>query len=364
MIPPTTPLTLLSVEDDPLQQRLICRLLEGAGYRVVTSGSAEEGLRRLAAEPVDMVLMDIMLPGMDGYAATRTLRDWEAETPEQRWHPVIILTANDTPEDWQLASQCGADDYLTKPLKPHQLISKVVIMARLYSVYMEIKRTRKMRSLGQMAAGIAHDFNNILQTINGNAEMLAQDAGDAPQLLESISEIGRAGQRGRQLVDEMMLYVRNQPPPREPLELSTWLAGYAEVLRSQLPAGLALQLKQLAAPRVMANADQLERVMDNLCGNAVKAMSARPDARLILATWQAGEWGGVRVSDNGCGIAAEHLGTIFDPFFTTREVGDGHGLGLAVVDSILDNHDGHIEVESQPGCGTCMTVTLPLIPSA
>ncbi|MYL25114.1 response regulator [Halomonas alkaliantarctica] len=352
------PLTLLSVEDDSIQQQLICRMLERQGYCVVTAGSAEQGLEMLVRQSVDLILMDVNLPGMDGYTATQWLRAREKAQGKAQWHPVIIITASDTPDDWRRASECGADDYLTKPLKPHQLAAKVAIMMRLYSSYQELKHTRKMRALGQMAAGVAHDFNNILQTIDGNAEMLAEDAAGNSLLQESIEEIQRAGRRGKRLIDEMLLYVSEAPPILEPLDLASWLAEYADELQHQLPSAVSLHVSLPAHPWVRGNAGQLERVLDNLCGNAIKAIKAT--GHLTLETWQGRKYGGICVTDSGEGIAPDDLETIFDPFFTTRDVNEGTGLGLAVVESIIQRHGGRISVESQLGEGTTFTLSFPL----
>lgn len=351
-------LTLLSVEDNPVQQRLNCRLLQRQGYHVVTAGSAEEGLDLLARQPIDLVLMDVVLPGINGYTATQRLRALEASQRGGAWHPVIIVTTNDTPEDWQRASDCGADDYLTKPIKPHQLSSKLSIMARLYHNYQELRRTQKIRALGQMAAGVAHDFNNILHAISGNAELLAEDAAGQPLLMESIDEIQRAGGRGRRLVEEMLLYVHDKPLQLDPLDLSEWLQEYVEELSHQLPDTITLWYTLAPGPHVRTHIGALGRVMDNLCRNALKAM---PDGGVLtLSTWQTAHQAGIEVSDSGEGIAPEHLESIFDPFFTTRQVGEGTGLGLAVVDSIMQRHGGRVQVKSPPGAGTTFTLVFPV----
>lgn len=216
----------------------------------------------------------------------------------------------------------------------------------------------KMRVLGQMAAGIAHDFNNILQVINGQADMLNEELLAQPPLLNNIQEIRRAGQRGTDLVAEMLLYVSEQPLECQSVDLADWLADYALRLASRLPVNVDLVLNADVQPWVLIHPSQMARILDNLCQNAIKAMPE--GGTLTLSTWRRGDVGGLQVSDSGQGIAPEHLQTIFTPFFTTRAMGEGTGLGLAIVESLVQRQQGRIDVNSRLGQGTTMTVSLPL----
>ncbi|XKG79818.1 hypothetical protein LG300_13340 [Vreelandella aquamarina] len=125
-----------------------------------------------------------------------------------------------------------------------------------------------------------------------------------------------------------------------------------------MPNNVSLKHVLLQRPCVQAHIGQLERIMDNLCKNALKAMPN--GGELTLSTWKSEKQGGVSVSDTGSGIMPEHLERIFEPFFTTRDVGEGTGLGLAVVDSIMQGHGGCVQVKSLPSVGTTFTLTFPL----
>lgn len=216
----------------------------------------------------------------------------------------------------------------------------------------------KMRALGQMAAGIAHDFNNILQVINGQADMLNEGLLAQPPLLDNIQELRLAGQRGTDLVAEMLLYVSEQPLECQAVNLAAWLTDYAQCLASRLPLSVDLVLNADVQPWVLIHPSQMARILDNLCQNAIKAMPE--GGTLTLSTWRRGDVGGLQVSDSGQGIAPEHLETIFTPFFTTRAMGEGTGLGLAIVESLVQRQQGRVDVNSRLGQGTTMTVTLPL----
>ncbi|XGA79782.1 GAF domain-containing sensor histidine kinase [Halomonas sp. CH40] len=217
----------------------------------------------------------------------------------------------------------------------------------------------KMRALGQMAAGIAHDFNNILQVINGHADLLNEELQAQPTLFDNIEQIQMAGQRGADLVEEMLLYASEQPLECQAVNLADWLENYAEGLKKRLPSDVHCVVHNDANVTVLIHPSQMMRVMDNLCQNAAKAM---PDGGLLtLSSWQQGATARLRVSDTGQGIAPEHLDTIFAPFFTNRSAGKGTGLGLAIVNTLIQRQQGRIHVKSQLGEGTDMTLTLPLV---
>lgn len=218
---------------------------------------------------------------------------------------------------------------------------------------------KKMLALGQMAAGIAHDFNNILQVISGHADLLNEELLAQPELLDNIQQIQLAGQRGIDLVEEMLLYVSEQPLECQAVDLACWLENYAEGLKKRLPSNIHCVVHNDANVTVLIHPSQMMRVMDNLCQNAAKAM---PDGGLLtLSTWLQGATGRLQVSDTGQGISSEHLNTIFTPFFTTRSAGEGTGLGLAIVNTLIQRQQGRIHVKSQLGEGTDMTLILPRV---
>ncbi|WP_404375054.1 ATP-binding protein [Vreelandella aquamarina] len=222
----------------------------------------------------------------------------------------------------------------------------------------EAHHQEKMRTLGQMTAGIAHDFNNILQVINGQTELLNEGLLAQPALLDNLQQIQLAGQRGVDLIEEMLLYVTEQPLECQAVNLTDWLASYAHDLKKRLPKNVHCEVNSDANVTVLIHPSQMTRVMDNLCQNAVRAM---PDGGLItLSSWQQGVTGRLQVSDTGQGIAPEHLHKIFTPFFTTCRGGKGTGLGLAIVNTLIQRQQGRIHVKSQLGEGTTMTLVLQL----
>lgn len=240
----------------------------------------------------------------------------------------------------------------------------------------QLREAHKMQALGTMAGGIAHDFNNIVGAILGNVELAKADCGCHPQALESLLEIEKAGRRARDLVRQILTFSRNEPPQRYAVRAHEVMRDTERLLRVTLPPAIELQVDApLELPTMLADPTQVEQALFNLTTNAVHAlgeerglirMSAalslsetRLCERLGLAT---GNYLAITVQDNGPGIPASTLQRIFEPFFTTKPVGQGTGLGLAVVHGVMRTHEGAVDVSSQVGTGSTFTLYFPLAP--
>ena len=239
----------------------------------------------------------------------------------------------------------------------------------------QLGQSQKMEAVGQLAGGIAHDFNNLLTAILGNAQ-LAQIAGVVtPELRECLTEISGASHRASALTRQLLVFSRQEQIDRRPVCLATTLADFMKMLRRIIGEHIDLQLAVGAdVPAVFADPAQIEQVVLNLAVNARDAMPgggrlAIELDRLVItepepasaATVRPGHYARIRFTDTGCGIRADVRERIFEPFFTTKPVGEGTGLGLAVVYGIVRQHDGYIDVVSTPGEGTKFTVYLPAV---
>jgi signal transduction histidine kinase/CheY-like chemotaxis protein/PAS domain-containing protein len=238
----------------------------------------------------------------------------------------------------------------------------------------QLYQSQKLQALGTLAGGIAHEFNNMIAAIIGNASLAIQDVGSNPAARESLDQITAAAERARALTRRILLFGRAQPDTRKSTALAPVVEDVMRLLRATLPARITLSLTQSAAlPTVRADATQLHQLIVNLCTNAAHAIGndagsieislsvapsgpasfpGVPDAR-------PGEYVCISVADTGGGIEPQVRDRIFEPFFTTKRVGEGAGLGLSVVHSIVQGHEGAIEVESTPGQGSTFRVYLP-----
>jgi two-component system cell cycle sensor histidine kinase/response regulator CckA len=236
----------------------------------------------------------------------------------------------------------------------------------------QLRESHKMQAIGTMAGGIAHDFNNILSAILGNVALAKQDVGpDSPAQI-SLVEIEKAGRRARDLVRQILTFSRNESPQRSTTQLADVAQETARLLRVTLPPTTELQLHLKETPPVLADTTQVEQALINLCTNAIHALgqnkgtvsieldTVSPDAleceRLRLPM---GDYVTLSVRDSGSGMSADTLARVFEPFFTTKPVGQGTGLGLAVVHGVMRTHQGTVDVSSELGQGSLFTLYFP-----
>jgi len=248
-------------------------------------------------------------------------------------------------------------------------LEKERLQARLY-------QNQKFEALGTLAGGIAHDFNNILTGIL-NYSLLAQEdlPPGNPHIADYLKIVLQCGQRAKELVRQILLFSRADQHTREPSHLQGIIAEALALLRSTLPVQISIVTEiEAEAPQVLAISSQLHQVIMNLGINAAHAIGDRPGqitVRLqscVLAPeftqrnpgLAPGPHVRVDVADTGCGMDEALLARIFDPFFTTKPVGQGTGLGLAVVRGVVTNHGGTVVVQSQPGAGSTFTLYFPV----
>ncbi|ACH38718.1 sensor histidine kinase response regulator, PAS domain-containing [Citrifermentans bemidjiense Bem] len=242
----------------------------------------------------------------------------------------------------------------------------------------ELRHAQKMEAIGTLAAGIAHDFNNILTSILGFTDMVLHKIPEEGTGRREMEQVFVAAQRAADLVRQILSFSRRSDQERKPVHLSDIVEEACKLLRSSLPATVEIGTECFASEdedKVLADPIQLHQVLMNLCTNAAHAMQPEGGMLTITLTAVAAGSPGLRslplflsrdyirvaVRDTGRGIEPSVLERIFDPYFTTKPVGEGTGLGLAVVQGIVKNHGGAITVHSEPGKGTCFEVFLPTV---
>jgi CheY-like chemotaxis protein len=230
-----------------------------------------------------------------------------------------------------------------------------------------------MEAIGQLAAGVAHDFNNILTVIHGHASMLAMRLGEQGPHARSLAEIRNSADRAANLVRQLLTFSRKQIMQFRNVDLGEVLPSVSGMLRELVGEHIVVETDCAAGlPLIYADRGMMEQVVMNLAVNARDAMGH--GGRLALGSSpvtvtaemakgnrdaRPGLFARLTVSDTGCGINPEALAHLFEPFFTTKEVGKGTGLGLATVYGIVKQHQGWIEVQSQPGAGTTFHIYFP-----
>jgi PAS domain S-box-containing protein len=238
----------------------------------------------------------------------------------------------------------------------------------------QLRQAQKMEAIGQLASGVAHDFNNILQVISGNTQLLQiMENGDRAVQLHRLHEIIKAVERGVNLTRAMLAFARRQAIALRLVELNDLLRESVPLARNLLNKTQHLELRLYPEPlMITADATLLQQVLFNLLTNARDAMpeggavtvgtdlrSQAPEQAVGAEQLPAGPFALLWVQDTGQGISPDIRDKIFEPFFSTKGVGKGTGLGLAMIYGTIKQHNGCIQIESEPGQGSRMTIYLP-----
>ncbi|RJQ23066.1 MAG: PAS domain-containing sensor histidine kinase [Nitrospiraceae bacterium] len=241
----------------------------------------------------------------------------------------------------------------------------------------QLLQSQKMEAIGHLVGGIAHDFNNILTAIIGYGSLLHKKMAAADPLHEYVEQILAASDRAANLTQSLLAYSRKQVMEKKPADIKNLLSGIQKILDRLIGEDIEFKV-HMAAEELIANIDsgQIEQVLLNLATNARDAMPhgglltissehVQIDSGFIQANsyGEAGNYAVLSVADSGIGMDENTAEHIFEPFFTTKEVGKGTGLGLAMVYSIIRQHNGFINVYSRPGEGAVFKIYLPLMPA-
>ncbi|KPV54165.1 hypothetical protein SE17_05430 [Kouleothrix aurantiaca] len=402
-------ISVLVVEDDFHIAKLISVLLRDASYNVVTVSTAKSAFAQLEKAPIDLVVLDWMLPDMPGDQVCRRIKTLSGDA----FLPVLMLTARTTLAERIAGLEAGADDYLTKPFHNEELLARARALLRirkaeqtraetllalerqhqeLKAAYEKLRSTQaqliqasKMASLGELVAGVAHELNNPLAIILGNAELLPEFSNEDDR--RAVQQIIAATQRGRRVVQSLVTFARHDKIEFDWHSPSDLIERVLDLRRSTFrTSDIGLHVTyESNVPRVWVDGPQIQQVVLNLLINAEQALRDRPNGQILIDLYTAtkpsaepdvlpnlqrapkeGIGDGlvvIDVADNGPGLAPQVLNRLFEPFVTTRPPGQGTGLGLSICFGIVREHGGRIWAESELGIGTTISVALPLVSS-
>jgi len=237
----------------------------------------------------------------------------------------------------------------------------------------QLQQAHKMEAIGQLAGGVAHDFNNMLGVILGHTEMAMEELDPALPIYKDLVQIQIAGKRSADITRQLLAFARKQTIAPKVIDLNETVESILKMLRRLI--GEDIDLSWLPNTRlwpIKMDPSQIDQILANLCVNARGAITGV--GKIIVETdnstfdeeycnthagYIPGEYVRLSVSDNGCGMSKETMVHIFEPFFTTKSVGEGTGLGLATVYGSVKQNNGFINVYSEPGQGTTLTICLP-----
>jgi signal transduction histidine kinase len=370
------------VDDEPDMRSFIVTTL-AKSHRVIQSGDGLAGLAMAREKRPDLLVLDLMLPGMDGLDVCRELKSNEAT----RTIKIVLLTARMDEQSKLTALERGADDFLTKPFSSTELTTRITnllqaadleaqvrtrnqeletTLKRLKETEVQLVQSEKMNALGKLSAGLLHEINNPLNFTTMALDLAEQQASENESLLETLKDIAQGMSRIRTVVSDLRGFAH--PPSLSDAEPFKLEAAVTTAMRmtSQELREIHVDTAALDGIEVVGDQNQVVHIIINLLVNsahALRSVAADRKPAITISALRRGDRVDVLLKDNGTGVKPENLPRLCEPFFTTKEVGQGTGLGLSICHTIVKNHGGTLDITSQYGEWTQVRFDLAAAPA-
>lgn len=363
--------TVLIVDDTPANVSVLFDFLNAEGFKVLVAKNGKGAIQKAEYAQPDLILLDIMMPEIDGFEACRLLK----ASADTRDIPVIFMTALADTVDKVRGFSLGAVDYITKPFQHEEVLARIHTHLQVRRLQQQLEaRSKELEQrnieLDAFARTVAHDLKNPLNAILGYSDMLMSDLSpEVPPDLDTIETVGavaRAGQKMLGIIEALLLLsgvAKRDSVPLSPLDME-------ELVMQLLQHRLEYMINEYQAhiivpeawPTASGYAPWVEEVWANYISNAIKyggrppkiILGADPPSRGMVRFW---------IRDNGSGLSATACSQLFTPFTRLNQQGgiEGHGLGLSIVQQIVEKLNGKVGVESHEGDGCLFYFTLPVV---
>jgi two-component system, sensor histidine kinase and response regulator len=360
---------ILVIDDQPINVQLLKRKLEREGLQVAAAYSGREGLDLVQKNKPDLILLDVMMPDMDGIEVCQRLQASE----DTRSIPVIFITARTTKESKLEGLAVGAVDYITKPIDLDETLARVQTQLRFVTINREmvdlqrrLQEVRRTATIGAVTEGIAHNLNNLLSLVIGHLDLIKLSFDRPEDVQSNIVKIDAAVHRIVGIVRQLTSLVSKDQSPLARIGLQSLLESGVARFRAQskLEAPIAIE-NPLGALPIDSNTEVFEDVLAKLLMNAWESYDLPPDDPhpIMLRTRQvevAGRPGvEIAVEDQGRGIDPEIRDHMFEPFTSTKRT-VGVGMGLTVARHSLESIGGQVELVDRPGGGARALLLHPI----
>ncbi|MBD2493981.1 hybrid sensor histidine kinase/response regulator [Nostoc sp. FACHB-280] len=422
--PPISNITglVLIVDDTPSNLEVVSETLGDAGFDIAIATSGDRALQQIERRLPDLILLDVMMPGIDGFETCKRLKANE----RTRHIPIIFMTALSDGESKVKALELGAVDYIVKPFYEKEVLARVSTQlqlsqltknlaaqvaqkaAELEASQLQLIQNEKMSALGNLISGVAHEINNPVSAIVGNVNAVQDYLNDLlgiidlyaqtfPQpgaeiedelavvdldyLREDLPKLIRAmkdgGDRIKSISKSLRIFSRADSDSQQPFNIHEGIDSTILILKHRLKANehrpaITVISNYDNLPEVKCFPGQLNQVFMNILANAIDALEESNQGRkfediasnpniITVKTFVEDNYVIISISDNAHGMSEEVQEKIFDHLFTTKPVGKGTGLGLAIARQIVEKtHNGKLRCHSVIGKGTEFSIAIPI----
>ncbi len=349
---------ILIVDDIPKNIQIVANILKRDNYNLFFASNGSSALEQIALNDFDLILLDIMMPDIDGFEVCKQVRN-NSQTKDI---PIIFLTAKTEAESIVKGFELGGQDYVTKPFNSMELLARVQTHLMLRKSQKQLKRSNK--DLEQFAYIVSHDLKNPLNTMLGFLQLIQMDIENEEysKLKEYIVLAFEKGKYMNNLIDDLLEFSRLQRSKisLEFIDLNEVVFRATGLLREIIKEKDA-QINYNELPTIKSDRMQMTQLFQNLIGNAIKYCDKKPE--ITINATQDNQFHLISIKDNGIGIAENKLENIFEVFqrvdHKNKEY-EGTGIGLAICKKIVERHHGKIWASSDEGNGSTFWFTLPL----
>lgn len=386
---------ILIVDDEAINRQVLHNHLSLQQYHLFSAASGQEALLTIEQNgPFDLVLLDIMMPQMSGFEVCKRIR----EQFTQSELIVLFLTAKNQVNDLVQSFAVGANDYLTKPVNKHELLTRVETHLHLLDTNRDLERkvnertnelvhAEKMTSLGTLTAGVAHEINNPTNFAHVSCQNLQFDlrafesflielAGDGDKnILELFKEkfeplyrhldtIKTGTERIKGIVQDLRTFTQLDAADYKSVDITECLQATINLVSNKKQGIAVVETNYKSKPKLWCYPSQLNQVFMKVLVNAFEAIDSRieqndKDGKIVVSCDIVGKNIEISIEDNGCGMSELTKAKLFEPFYTTKKVGEGTGLGLSIAYGIVKQHSGDMSAHSSEAKGSVLRIRLP-----
>lgn len=363
--------SILVVDDQPINVKLLQRKLERHELQVLVATNGLECIQIVRESPPDLILLDVMMPEMDGIETCRRLK----ADPATATIPVLFVSARTSKENKLEGLQAGAVDYITKPIDLEETLARVRTHLRLQEMYRQnlhleerLGEARKTAAVGAITQGIAHNLNNLLGVVVGYLDLIKNNGNCPEPIARNIARTDSALNRMIHIIQQLATIAKNDRHKCSPLNVGNLLEDSLQRFQKEHSKKPEVQLQSDLDKNtiIQTNPEIFESILGKLLANAWESYDPKTPAkeRTLQVHADAIEPRGaptlrIRVIDSGLGIHPSVAETLFEPFATTKTA-VGSGMGLTIARHTLRNSGGDIQLAPNPDQGITATLTHPI----